>query len=168
MSTIHMDDFHPEMNLFDALSPDAFKKVLGIARRESVEAGSALLREGAQGETLYIILSGRVKVYKTGDDLDQKEIALLGSGSIFGEMSVFDGEPNSASIIAVEDSIVLAVTRQRLFEFLRAEPEIAITLLHSMVYILSSRLRKSNVHASSVASSGNPGLSMALGDLLKD
>ena len=70
MSTIHMDDFHPEMNLFDALSPEAFKKMLGIARRESVEAGSALLREGAMGDTLYIILSGKVKVYKTGDNME--------------------------------------------------------------------------------------------------
>src|SRR5581483_6136455 len=110
MTTIHMDDFHPEMNLFDALSPEAFKKILGIARRENVEAGSALLRAGAGGDTLYIILSGRVKVYKTGDNGEQIELAILGSSSIFGEIGVFDGQPNSASIITIEDSIILAIT----------------------------------------------------------
>jgi CRP-like cAMP-binding protein len=165
MTTIHMDDFHPEMNLFDALSPEAFKKIIGIARRENVDAGSALLREGATGDTLYIILSGRVKVYKTGDNMEQIEIALLGSGSIFGEMGVFDGQPNSATIIAVEDSIFLAINRQRLFDFLHDNPDIAIPLMHTMIYILSSRLRKSNVHATSVASTSTP-LASALTDLL--
>lgn len=165
VSTIHLDDFHPEMNLFDALSPEAFKKILSIARRENVEAGSALLREGADGDTVYIILSGKVKVYKTGDNGEQIEIAGLNSGSIFGEMGVFDGEVNSATVIAVEDSILLAITRQRLFDFLQENPAIAIPLMHTMIYILSSRLRKANVHTTSVASSNTP-LASALTDLL--
>jgi CRP-like cAMP-binding protein len=165
MSTIHMEDFHPEMNLFDALAPEAFKKILGIARRENVEAGSALLRESATGDTLYIILAGRVKVYKTGDNGEQIELAILGSGSIFGEMSVFDGQANSASIITVEDSIILAITRQRLFDFLHENPDIAIPLMHTMIYILSARLRKANVHATSVASTSS-NLAGALTDLL--
>ena len=165
MTTIHMDDFHPEMNLFDALTPEAFKKILSIARRENVEPGSALLREGASGDTLYIILAGRIKVYKTGDNGEQIELAILGSGSIFGEMGVFDGQPNSASIITVEDSILLAITRQRLFDFLHQNPDIAIPLMHTMIFILSSRLRKANVHATSVASTST-NLATALTDLL--
>jgi CRP/FNR family cyclic AMP-dependent transcriptional regulator len=165
MSTIHMEDFHPEMNLFDALAPEAFKKILGIARRENVEAGSALLRESATGDTLYIILAGRVKVYKTGDNGEQIELAILGSGSIFGEMGVFDGQANSASIITVEDSIILAISRQRLFGFLHENPDIAIPLMHTMIYILSARLRKANVHATSVASTSS-NLAGALTDLL--
>ena len=164
-STIHLDDFFPEMNLFDALSPDAFKKILSVARRENVEAGSALLREGAQGDTLYIILNGRVKVYKKGDQGEDIEIATLSSGSVFGEMGVFDGQQNSATVIAADDCIILAITRQRLFDFLEVNPEIAITMMHTMIFILSSRLRKANVHATSVASSG-AGLSNALSDLL--
>jgi CRP-like cAMP-binding protein len=164
-SLIHLNDFHPEMNLFDALSPEAFKKILSIARRETVEPGSALLREAAVGDTLYIILSGRVKVYKTGDHGEQIEIAILGSGSIFGEMGVFDGQPNSASIITVEESILLTINRTRLFDFLHQNPEIAIPLMHTMIYILSSRLRKANVHATSVASTSS-NLAGALTDLL--
>lgn len=167
MQAIQLADFHPEMNLFDALAPEAFRKLLGIARRESVEAGSALLREGGEADTLYIVLAGRVRVYKKGDNGEDIEIAMLGSGSIFGEMGVFDGQPASASILAAEDTIVLQIPRQRLFEFLKANPEIAFTMMHTMIYILSSRLRKANVHATSVASS-NPALSEALTDLFKD
>jgi CRP/FNR family cyclic AMP-dependent transcriptional regulator len=165
MTTIHMDDFHPEMNLFDALSPDAFKKILSIARRENVEAGSALLRESATGDTLFIILAGRVKVFKTGDNGEQIELAILGSGSIFGEMGVFDGQPNSASIITIEESILLTISRERLFDFLHQNPDIAIPLMHTMIFILSARLRKANVHATSVASTSS-NLAGALTDLL--
>jgi CRP/FNR family cyclic AMP-dependent transcriptional regulator len=167
MSGIQLADFHPEMSLFDALSPDAFRKLLRIARRETVEAGSALLREGAEADTLSVILAGKVKVYKTGDNLEQIEIAVLGSGSIFGEMGVFDGQKASASIIAVEDTIVLQIGRDRFFQFLHENPDIAITLMHTMIYILSSRLRKANVHATSVAST-NPDLATALYSLLGD
>jgi CRP/FNR family cyclic AMP-dependent transcriptional regulator len=167
MQSIQLADFHPEMNLFDALDPQAFRKLLGIARRDTVEAGSALLREGGEADTLSVILAGKVKVYKDGDDGQPIEIAVLGSGSIFGEMGVFDGQPASATVMAVEDSSVLLIPRQRLFDFLQANPAIAFTMMHTMIYILSSRLRKANVHASSVASS-NPGLAGALNDLLGD
>jgi CRP-like cAMP-binding protein len=166
-SSIELADFHPEMNLFDALAPEAFKKLLGIARRETVEAGSALLREGGEADTLSIILAGKVKVYKNGDSGEPIEIAVLGSGSIFGEMGVFDGQVASATVMAVEDSICLMIPRARLFEFLKANPEIAFTMMHTMIYILSARLRKANVHASSVAST-NPALNQALTDLFGD
>lgn len=167
MQSIQMADFHPEMNLFDAMTPEAFRKLLGIARRETVEAGSALLREGGEAETLSVVLAGKVKVFKDGDDGQPIEIAVLGSGSIFGEMGVFDGHPASATVMAVEDSIVLLIPRQRLYDFLKGNPDIAFTMMHTMIYILSSRLRKANVHASSVASS-NPALGQALNDLLGD
>ena len=167
MQAIHLADFHPEMNLFDALAPEAFRKLLGIARRETVEAGSTLLREGGEADTLSIILAGRVKVYKDGDEGQPMEIALLGSGSIFGEMGVFDGQPASATVMTVEDSTVLLIPRPRLFDFLKANPDIAFTMMHTMIYILSTRLRKANVHASSMASN-HPALSTALNDLLGD
>jgi CRP/FNR family cyclic AMP-dependent transcriptional regulator len=167
MPGIEMSDFHPEMNLFDALSPAEFKKLLGIARRENVEAGSALMREGGEADTLSIILAGKVRVFKNGDSGEPIEIALLGSGSIFGEMGVFDGQPASATVLTAEDTITLQIPRQRLFEFLKANPETAFTIMHTLIYILSNRLRKANVHASSVASS-NPALSDALDQLFGD
>lgn len=167
MQSIGLADFHPEMNLFDALAPEAFRKLLGIARRETMEAGSTLLREGGEADTLSIVLSGKVKVYKDGDGGEPIEIAVLGSGSIFGEMGVFDGQVASATVMTVEDSICLMIPRARLFEFLRSNPDIAFTMMHTMIYVLSARLRKANVHASSMAST-NPALNAALTDLFGD
>ena len=167
MQSIQLADFHPEMNLFDALDPAAFRKLLGIAQRVMVEAGSTLLREGGEADTLSVILAGKVKVFKDGDEGQPMEIAVLGSGSIFGEMGVFDGQAASATVMAVEDSSVLLIPRQRFFDFLQANPGIAFTMMHTMIYILSARLRKANVHASSLAS-GNPNLAQALNELIGD
>ena len=164
---IRWDDFHPEMNLFDALSENEFRKLLTISRRKTVEAGSALLREGRYGDTLFIILDGKVKVYKDGDQQQPIEIAILGSGSVFGEMAVFDNQPNSASVLTVEDTILLEIDRTQLFEFLQKNPKTGFAIMHTLIYVLSSRLRKANVHASSMAST-NPELADTLNNLLKN
>ncbi len=161
-----MDDLHPEMNLFDALPSEAFKKLLTISSRLRVEAGGILLREGGEGDAIRILMAGRAKVFKGGDEGEQIDLAILGSGSVFGEMGVFDGLPNSASVIALEDCVYLEIPRDRLFPFLKENPETAIILMRTLIYILSERLRKSNVHATSVASTTS-GLSNSLADLLK-
>ena len=165
MKTLGWSDFHPEMNIFDALSPEAFKKLLSIAERSTVEAGSTLIRENRKGHAMYIVLSGRVRVFKTGDDDQQIELAILGSGSVFGEMALFDGMPSSATVMAAEESILLEIQRDDLFPFLQKNPEISFPLMHALIYILSARLRKANVHSTSVASSSNH-LADALQDLL--
>ena len=167
MVQIRWDDFHPEMNLFDALSENEFRKLLTITRRRTVESGSALLREGGKGDTLFIILDGKVKVFKTGDHQQPVEIAILGSGSVFGEMAVFDNQPNSASVLAVEDTILLEIERDRLFDFLKQNPATCFTIMHTLIYVLAARLRKANVHATSMASS-NPELADTLNTLLKN
>jgi CRP/FNR family transcriptional regulator, cyclic AMP receptor protein len=166
MVEIKTEDFFPEMNLLDSLNPIAFQKFISIAKRQTAEAGSALLREGSQGEYLYVILDGKFKVFKTGDNLEQIELAILNSGSTFGEMAVFDGQPSSATVIASEDSIILEISRRDLFEFIQKNHDIGLQLMHAMIYILSSRLRKANAHASSVAST-NPMLSETLVELLQ-
>jgi CRP-like cAMP-binding protein len=161
-----LTEFHPEMNLFDALPAEDFKRLLSIARRENVEAGSALMREGGEADTLHVILDGKVKVFKTGESGEPMELATLGAGSVFGEMGVFDGLPASATIMAVEDSIVLQISRPLLYHFLQTNPDIAFTLMHTLIYILSNRLRRSNVHATS--SAGAQSLASVWDSLLKD
>ena len=160
-------DFHPEMNLFDALAPEAFRKILGAASRITMDAGSVIIREGKKGESMYILMDGQVRVYKRGDKEEEIQLAVLGAGSVFGEMSLFDGQPSSATVLTTQESILLEIGRDDLFEFMRENPEIGIPLMHTLIYILSSRLRKANVHAASVASSTS-GLGDALQALFKE
>jgi CRP-like cAMP-binding protein len=161
----------PERNLFDDLPNDEFKRLLGIAKRVKVPAGTVLLREGEEGDAVRIMLTGRVKVYKTAEDATEIGIAELESGSVFGEMGVFDNLPNSASVIAVQDSFLLEIPRAALLDFLQANPKVAITLMGTIIHILSVRIRKSNIYVSNVHGTNTriaDSFSDALDGLLKD
>ena len=101
------------------------------------EEGEVILREGEAGETAYIIERGRVEVTKA---LEGRSIhlAYVGAGEVFGEMSMIDDRPRSATITAVEHTVVQEVHRERFYEGLQSHPEAALSLLK----VLFERLRE--------------------------
>ncbi|HEX7918881.1 MAG TPA: Crp/Fnr family transcriptional regulator, partial [Gemmatimonadales bacterium] len=92
------------------------------------------------GDALYLVASGQVKVVLIGEDGREVILSVLGEGAFFGEMALLDDEPRSAHVIAMEDSIVLALRREDFRARLRASPEVAIALLKE----LSRRLRRAD------------------------
>lgn len=94
--------------------------------------------EGQPGNEMYIILKGSVGVYITSVIGTLTQVATIGEGDFFGEMAIFDNLPRSASCIALVDTIVVAVTKSNLQEFLATCPEIAKQMLEKM----SGRIRK--------------------------
>lgn len=101
--------------------------------------GEHIIKEKDVGETVYIIQKGRVSVSKeeAGEEI---HICDLGAGSIFGEMSMIDDKPRSASVTAVEDTVVKEIHRDSFFSALQNEQELAIKILK----VLFERLRKAN------------------------
>lgn len=101
------------------------------------EEGEVILREGEAGETAYVIDRGRVEATK---DLEGRSIhlAYVGAGEVFGEMSMIDDRPRSATITAVEHTVVQEVHRERFYEGLQSHPEVALNLLK----VLFERLRE--------------------------
>ena len=108
--------------------------------------------EGQQGENMYIVLQGTVGVYLTTPTGQLTEVSRIGSGGFFGEMSIFDKMPRSASCIALEDTICVSITKNNLSQFLVNCPDIVEQLLQSM----SLRVRKMDelLHRSKASSSG--------------
>lgn len=94
--------------------------------------------EGQPGSEMYIILKGCVGVFVTNPMGTLTQVASINSGDFFGEMAIFDNLPRSASCIALEDTIVVAVTKENLDMFLENCPEIAGQMLEKM----SGRIRK--------------------------
>ena len=94
--------------------------------------GTVLIHEGDMGGTLFIIQSGRVKVYST--DANDREITFgsYGAGEFVGEMSLDDG-PRSASVITTEASVCTVVTRTTLSAHIAAHPEFAFELLRKVI-----------------------------------
>lgn len=107
--------------------------------RRSVPAGEPVFWFGDDGDTLYVIDSGTVEV--TAPDVEGRHVLLdtLGPGGIFGELSLFDGGPRSATVRALTDCTLLELHRDAFHAFLRARPDVAIDVLH----VLGARQRTS-------------------------
>lgn len=97
-----------------------------------------ICHEGQPGHEMYIILKGSVGIYLTSPIGTLTRVATIARGDFFGEMAIFDNLPRSASCIALEDTIAVAVTKDNLQEFLETCPEIAGQMLENM----SGRIRK--------------------------
>ena len=101
--------------------------------------GETIFHQGDAGQLLYLIESGRVRIYVMGEDGQETSVSLAGSGDIFGELAVIDGLPRSASVVAQEDTQVLTLSRERLREHLRRSPQLEINFMKT----LSVRVRYS-------------------------
>jgi CRP-like cAMP-binding protein len=113
--------------------------MVSSGRREEVEAGTVLIQEGQAIDTLHILLEGTLSVSVSA--LEGKTIARLTSGAVVGEMSFADARPPSATVQAVETSLVLSIPRQLLIEKLQEDQGFASRFYRAIAIFLSTRLR---------------------------
>lgn len=93
------------------------------------ERGQAVFHEGLPAHSLFIIHTGRVRVFRTWKDGEEQVLRLLGPGEIVGYRPLFANEPYGASADAVEDSAICVVPREAVFERIRRDPDLALDLL---------------------------------------
>jgi CRP/FNR family cyclic AMP-dependent transcriptional regulator len=119
-----------------AVADPTLRQLASLGAMRSYRKGAVIINEGDSGDTVYIILSGRVKVYVSDDDEHEMILATRGAGEYVGEMSM-SGGLRSASVVCLEDSTFSVLTRKTLGEFIRANPDFAM----SMISTLISRVR---------------------------
>jgi len=109
-----------------------------LAPTEVIEAaaGEHVLREGETGDAMYVVLSGRVGLYK-----NRACVAEFKTGSHFGEVSLVDQAPRSATATVLENARLLRLKREHLYALVQREPELAVKLLWSFAETLGERLR---------------------------
>lgn len=93
--------------------------------------GETIVEEGMQSRTMYVIQGGKVKVVKN-DNGNETVLALLGEGDIFGEMSLFDASPRSATIKAIGEARVLAIEHEGLMKRIKMDPTLALRMIKQM------------------------------------
>ncbi|MDP7040733.1 MAG: Stp1/IreP family PP2C-type Ser/Thr phosphatase [Myxococcota bacterium] len=125
--------------LFNHLNYKELVKVVGSAQLSKMVPGDFIIREGTLGEEFYVVLTGDVEVTK-----GENHLVTLKAGGHFGEMSMIDAAPRSATCQAKSDVNVLVIKRGEFFNIIRTEPVIASKLLWSFVQALSGRLRETN------------------------
>lgn len=131
--------------VFAGLEGEELAALADIALEKDFAAGEVLFQEGQPAHHLYIVVKGKVEVYR---QVDSKEylLAVLGAEECFGEMAILDDEPRSASIRAVEPTTVLKIDRDSFRELIQERPQISFAILK----ILSGRLRNRNMEVDNV------------------
>ena len=125
--------------LFAALPLEELYHIALSVQQESVKAGTAVIRQGASGDKMYIVVGGQMEVRRFDEDDDEgQRIAVLGEKQVFGDMALLDQEPRSASVIALEDGQLLSLERGDLECILCWYSSISF----SMMRMLCRRLRE--------------------------
>lgn len=137
------DEIHEirQIPLFAALADDVIVAVAEVGETRLVDAGAVLFRNGDPGAELLIVLSGAIRIH-TSDAEHELELAVMRPGHYFGELSVIDGRPRSATATAIEPSRLFVVRRAETLKLLmRFEP-----LLADLLGRLAANIRDNTVH----------------------
>lgn len=126
--------------LFAQLREDDLSKLSGAVREKKYPKNSVILFEDDQGDSLYVILDGQVKVVLTGEDGREVILSTRRRGDFFGEMSLIDDEPRSAHVVAMEDCNLLVLRREDFLACMNDIPGIAFGVMRA----LCSRLRRAD------------------------
>ncbi|MCL1467708.1 Crp/Fnr family transcriptional regulator [Argonema galeatum] len=121
--------------IFQELRDDFLVRLASVMDELSFPAKHTIFTQGQEGRSLYIVVLGQVRVHIGTNDLAQ-----LGQGACFGEMSLFDAEPRSASVSTVTACECLVLTQQQLYDAIEETPGIAVNIIR----LLSRRIRDLN------------------------
>jgi CRP/FNR family cyclic AMP-dependent transcriptional regulator len=130
--------------LFAELSTDDADVVLRACEERNLVGGEELFRENDPGDSIFIVQSGRVDIFKNiRGDVD-RSLASFGPGDVIGEMSFIDGARRSATARITETSEFLVLSRQSFAKVQKERPDIAASFFRNMAAIVASRLRTTN------------------------
>jgi len=136
-----------QIPIFSCLDDDSLDRLWRVAVRKKFGRNTVLLSEGDITDSLYVIVSGKVKTVITDENGREIILSISGAGDYFGEMAMIDGEPRSATIITREVCQMLVFSKADLKESLRANPDMVFTLLKGLV----KRLRETDKKIESIA-----------------
>ena len=148
--------------LFSGLDDEAAEALSASMLENRLRRGEVLFHEGDAGDRLYIVTDGKIKLGRTSADGRENLLAILGPGQMFGELSLFDPGPRSATVTAVTDCTMRSLGHDELGRWLNGRPEVARGLLAQ----LAARLRRANDVVADLVFSDVPGrVAKALLDL---
>jgi len=124
---------------FRLLSPDQLEALAGISSRHHYEAGEMIFGEGETAKAFYIVLSGRVQIYKISPEGKEMILHLFGPGDMFAEVPIFSGIPKyPANALCMDASEILSVQGDGFKQLVEKHPNIAL----SMISVFAKRLHE--------------------------
>lgn len=126
-------DLLKSIPLFSTMDDAERSTLAGLLREQSFRTGQVIFRQGEPGDSCHIITRGSVEITMAADDGEKIALDTLGPGALFGELSLFDGGPRIATIVASEPTRTLALEREQLNRLLLQQPQMAFDLIQSLV-----------------------------------
>ncbi|MBS13286.1 MAG: hypothetical protein CME19_16990 [Gemmatimonadetes bacterium] len=135
MITVQKILFLKNIPLFSKMPPEELGHLAGIAEEVVYSESDVIIREGDHGDEMFLIVEGQIEIHKGSESL-----AMLTRQDYFGEMSVLDGEPRSATATARADCLLLRIRQSEFYDILERHFNVALTIIHT----LTRRLRDMN------------------------
>jgi hypothetical protein len=133
-----------KVNLFSGLQPSHLRRIATLGLEEVHPYNGLIFSEGSQGDKVYLILSGAVRISRNVPGMGEEALAVLRPGTYFGEMALIDDFPRSADARAHEECRLFVIRKEDLADLLFVDRDLAYDLLLSFVRTLSGRLRETN------------------------
>ena len=124
-------------NIFSGLPPAYLHRIARIGGEEPRKHGDTIFAEGDKGDKFYLILEGAVRISRLVPGMGEEALAILRPGDYFGEMSIIDGRPRSATVTALEDLTTLAITAWDFEGLMEQHP----SMMRALLVELSGRIR---------------------------
>jgi len=135
------------VSLFSGLPEESVKAVSALATTRTYPKNTIIISEGDDSDSLYAVLSGKVKVYLSDDEGKEIIINIHGPGDYFGEMALLDDKPRSASVMTLEESKLAVLSKTAFEDCLSKNPQISLPIIRGM----SKRLRNLTENVKSLA-----------------
>ena len=119
--------------LFGELGHDTLAFLREHVQWVEVAAGEVLMEQGAAGDSAYLSVSGRLRVYMASDDGAPRAVRELGRGEVIGEMSLYTGEPRSATVVAIRDSVLARLDKPHFEALLARSPQVSIAVTRQII-----------------------------------
>ncbi len=132
--------------LFAGLEASAIESLSSVCRVEKVPKGRAIVEEDSLGESMFVLMRGRVRVEKRTPADDRYTVTFLSheKGDFFGELGLLDSDRRSATVTAETDCEVIVIERDRFLQFGDANPVAGLSVTRRIASNLASRLRRAN------------------------
>lgn len=139
--------------LFSALDDASAESLRASMSPVKISRGQTLFKEGDAGDRLFVVIDGKLKLGTSAPDGRENLLSILGPGEMFGELSLFDPGPRTATATAVTDARLLALSHDQVIGWITQNPAVSLQLLGR----LAQRLRRSNEVLADLVFSDVPG-----------
>ena len=136
-----IETFLEQSFLFSGLSESDREIVEEHMYETHLDAGEVLFNEGDQGDFLCYVVQGRLQVTKKNQSGRAIELAVLRRGQLIGEMAMVEHAPRSATAVALEEAVLMVLTRKGFELLLNQHADIGVVILRSLVKLMSTKIR---------------------------